>query len=223
MRTSAKLGLTAMMAVVLLSVAVTTASARSFQLSEFSFRVHYSSWEFTGPSTVRCRLTLEGRYHSRTIVKTRGSLIGAITGARIAFPCTNGEAWVDNGVESEPLGTAPNKLPAHLTYESFAGTLPNIQEINDLFGRFSFVMQSTILGLTCRGRYGRAEDNIIFHGVREASGGITSLNSDASINRFSLVEQLGPNAVCPATVAIRAAGPPELELSTELTVKTFLI
>ena len=134
-------------------------------------------------------------------MKTRGSLIGAISRAIVGHRCTGGEAWADNGTEAEPLGTAPQKLPFHVTYESFTGPLPNIQEVNLLLSRFSWVTRQTFLGLTCQGRYGRLEDNIIFHAAREASGGITELTPDRTVNRFSLVEQLGPNAICPSTGA----------------------
>jgi hypothetical protein len=222
MYTSAKLGLTALMAAVLLSSAVDTASARNFSVSEQSFRIIWSSLPLTSGSTVRCRVTVEGSFHARTLAKVAGILIGAISRAIFAHPCTGGEAWADNGTETEPLGRAPPKLPWHYNYESFAGTLPNVQEVNPALSRISFVAQATVLGLTCRGRYGRTEDTILLHGAREARGGITSVTPDRSVNRASLVEQLGPNAVCSSTVALGGEGV-QVDLATGADIFIVLI
>jgi hypothetical protein len=194
-------------AAVLLAAVAANASARNLSTSEQSLRATWASVEFAGGgATIRCRVTLEGSFHSRTIAKVRGALAGAISRAIIGHPCTGGEAWADNGTESEPLGTAPNKLPFHVTYESFQGSLPAIEALNLLLSRESFVISATILGLTCRGRYTRAEDNIIITAAREAGGGITSLTPSATTNRAALVDQLGPNAVCPATGAFSGTG-----------------
>jgi hypothetical protein len=207
MRTSTKLGLTALMAAIMLSSAVATASARSLSVSEQSFRATWSSLELSyNGATIRCRVTLEGSFHARSIVKIARSLIGAITKATFGHPCTGGEYWADNGTEAEPLGTAPNRLPWHLTYESFTGTLPAISAVNFLISRVSFVLRVTVLGLTCQGRYGKSEDNITLVGAREAGGGLTELTPSATVNRISLVEQLGPQAVCAASQSIGGRG-----------------
>jgi hypothetical protein len=212
MRTSAKLGLTALLAAFLLSSALSTASARTLSNSNIFWRAEWASLEFVGGGTVRCRVTLEGSFHSRTIAKVARALVGAVSRVIVAHPCTGGEGWADNGSEAEPLGTAPNRLPFHLTYESFTGTLPNITAINLLLSRVSFVIRATVLGLTCQGRYGRAEDNITGIAAREAGGGITSIEPSATLNRASLVEQLGPNNVCPATGAFRNRSGPVTEV-----------
>jgi len=180
----------------MLLASTTTASARNLSISEQSFRATFSSLEFGGGGvTIRCRITVEGSFHTRTIAKVANSLVGAITRAIIAHPCTGGEAWADNGTETQPLGTAPNRLPYHLQYESFVGTLPNITAANLLISRDSFVAQATILGLSCRGRYGRPENAIRAVATREAGGAITSFTPNGTMR---LVEQLGPNAVCTA-------------------------
>jgi hypothetical protein len=201
MRTSAKLGLTALIAAFLLSSAISTASARTFSTTENSVRATWSTLEFVTPfATIRCRVTLEGSFHSRTIPKVFKALIGAITRAIVAHPCTGGEAWADNGIEREPLGTAPNKLPYHITYESFAGNLPNISSVDILVSRFSFVVDATVLGLTCVGRYGTPTDNVTAVAVRDpATGGITEIAPVTGRNLGTLVEELGPNRVCPRT------------------------
>jgi hypothetical protein len=211
-------------AALLLAGVAASASARALSTSEQSLRASFSSLEFGGSgATIRCRVTLEGSFHSSTITKIRGALAGAVTRAIIGHPCTGGEAWADNGTESEPLGTAPNKLPFHITYESFVGTLPAISEIHLLLSRESFVIGATVLGLTCRGRYSRAEDNIIMTAAREAGGGITSLRPDATVNRAALVDQLGPNAVCPSTGAFGGRSGAVTNLSTGATITITLI
>jgi len=191
--------------ILVLALGVATASARNLSTSEQSIRATWSSLEFSAGVTIRCRVTLEGSLHTRTIAKVARSLIGAGTRAIFAHPCTGGEAWADNGTESEPLGTAPSRGPGHLTYESFTGTLPNISAVSFSVSRISFVVQATILGLTCRGRYGRAEDNITGIAAREAGGGITSITPREG-TRASLVEQLGPNAVCSSTGTFSGTG-----------------
>src|SRR5436853_3228582 len=116
MRLSTKLGLTALMAAMLLAAAIGTASARSLSVSNQSFRVTWSKLEFEGGLGIptQCQVTLEGSFHSRTIAKVLRSLIGAITRAVVKTEsCSGGRATVG----------AP---PWHVTYQGFTGTLPRI-------------------------------------------------------------------------------------------------
>src|SRR5215217_8780056 len=207
MRTSAKLVLTALTAAVVLASAISTASARNLSVSEQSFRATWAELEFSGGIiTITCRVTLEGSFHTRTIAKVRGSLIGAISRAIVAHPCTSGEAWMDNGTEAEPLSTAPQKLPFHLTYEGFRGTLPAIETIRLLLSRVSFVIQTSVFTIPCRARYGRAEDNIIGNVTRNTTTGeVTTLIPDTAANRVSRVEAL-LGSVCPETGAFAGTG-----------------
>jgi hypothetical protein len=113
MRTSARLGLTALLAALLLSAAVSTASARNLEQSNQNIRVTYSRIEFQSPLvTIRCNLTLEGSFHSRTIPKRERLLVGAITRATIQNTnCTNGTMVV-------------LRLPWHITYEASPAHYP---------------------------------------------------------------------------------------------------
>jgi hypothetical protein len=203
MRTSAKLGLAALVAALLLASAISTASAGKLSVNEQSFRINYTSLEFIIGATIRCRTTLEGSFHTRTIVKVAEALIGAISRGIIAHPCTGGEVWLDDGSSAQPLGTAPLKLPFHVEYGNFSGALPAFTSNMFLISRYSFVVQNTVLGLTCRGRYGRPEDRIRAVAAREGGGGITSL---AVNGRPSLVEELGPNRVCLASGGLGGTG-----------------
>jgi hypothetical protein len=124
-------------AALMLALAVGTASARNLSPSELSIR---ATWNPIGLGTeaateVRCNLTLEGSFHSRTIPKVERTLVGFITRAIAGRPCSRNTGWVFNGTErNEALGntTLPNSLPWHLTYERFTGTLPNPTSITFL-------------------------------------------------------------------------------------------
>jgi hypothetical protein len=212
---------TIIVAALILATTVTTASAGRLSTSESSIRTSWTSLEFVaGPVTVRCRLTLEGSFHSRTIAKVREALIGAITRAIVAHRCTNGEAWADNGVEPQPLGIAPNRLPFHLTYESFATSLPNIASINLLLSRISFVIATT--GTT--GRYGRPENNITGTATREAGGGITQITPVAGRDRVRLITCLEELILeCPTELAFRNSTGPVTGLTNTNTIRITLI
>ena len=116
-----------LVAAIILAAAVGTASARNLSASNQNIRVTWASLELSNnvnSTTIRCPVTLEGSFHSRTLVKSVGSLTGLIT--RVAInnaSCTNGRVTVLTGT-----------LPWHLTYQGFTGTLPNIATI-----RFSII------------------------------------------------------------------------------------
>jgi hypothetical protein len=117
-----RLLLTGLAATAILAAAVGTASAQRLSISNQQIRVVWRNLELSNTSTanvVRCPVTLEGSFHSRTIVKVRELLIGYITRARVSNEvCTGGRATI-----------LQEKLPWHLTYQSFRGTLPRIEEI----------------------------------------------------------------------------------------------
>lgn len=122
-----KLLLAGLTAAFILSAAVGTASANRLSVDEQGFRIVWTSLEFTAPELgvrILCPVTLEGSFHSRTIVKTLHSLIGHVTRAIIngaSPPCTGGTATV-----------LTENLPWHVTYEGFGGTLPIITSVRVL-------------------------------------------------------------------------------------------
>jgi hypothetical protein len=129
MRTRSKLLFAALTATVFLSFAVGSASARRFELSNQRFLAIWTSLEFTieGLSPVLCPVTLEGSYHSRTLSKVSGQLVGYITAANVNGPlCTNGSAtvlretlpWHGDMVGRAPAVVRPNSLPWHKRRES---------------------------------------------------------------------------------------------------------
>jgi len=193
-----------MAATLMLGLAVGSASARTFSSSSQTLRATFASVELAaGELTIRCRATLEGSLHSSSIAKVARSLIGAVTRAIVGRPCTGGEAWADNGVEAPPGGTI-NRLPFHLTYESFSGSLPAISSIGLLYSRFSFVIAA---GGACTARYGNATDNLGVTSTREASGAITGLSTVVGRDRVTLVTRIG-GIFCPERGGFAAVGSP---------------
>jgi len=87
-------------------------------------------------NTIRCVLSLEGSFHSRTFAKVRESLVGYVTRSGIHSPCTNGEFHV------------LAEIPWHLRYEGFTGALPRITSIKTRLIEFSIWFNSA-LGPRC--------------------------------------------------------------------------
>jgi len=197
-----KAALTALAAGFLLSTTIATASARSFSSSSQTLRATWASFEFSlAGATVRCRVTLEGSFHSRTFAKVERSSIGAVTRAISARPCTGGEVWFDNGVEPAPGGRI-NRLPWNLTYEAWGFTLPNIELLDFLVTRFSVVRQ---IGGSCTARYGNATDNLTLITKRESGGGLTTITPAVGRDRVTLVTRLG-GIFCPERITLSGTG-----------------
>jgi hypothetical protein len=133
MRTRSKLILAGLTASLLMGLAVSSATAGRLSVSNTKFRVTWAALKFDGlefESPVICPVTFEGSFHSATIRKTRGALIGAVTRAIVNGaepPCEGGRATI-----------LQESLPWHVTYESFGGTLPRIREVTLLLRRYEF-------------------------------------------------------------------------------------
>jgi len=220
MRTSIKLVSSALAAALLLAAAVATASATRLSVSNQNIRVTWTSLEKTSPGvvTVRCQMTLEGSFHTRTIAKVTRSLIGAITRAQVKQEsCTNGSVAPFNGVDRYNGTTTPNTLPWHLSYESFNGTLPTISAVNVLFNRWRFGL--TVAGL-CTGQYGAETDNITF-AASLSSGAITSFTPVVGRNTLSLIRR-DAGLACPASELISGNGRVTLLGNTTLITITLI-
>jgi hypothetical protein len=179
MRTSAKAGLTALMAALLLSAALSTASARNLEVSSQRFRVIWRTLEFqTSRGTIRCQVTLEGSFHSSTIPKVERLLIGTITRVDVKREsCEGGELLIINST-----------LPWHVTYESFTGTLPTITAVRLLLRRLLY--RFSLLGVNCF--YGTATDNFTFSANLNAAREVTNLVAVAGRNIANLLEGSRP-------------------------------
>jgi hypothetical protein len=216
MRTYLKLVITALVATAALAALVSSASARNLSISNQQIRVAWSSLEFVAESTgttVRCGVTLEGSFHSRTIAKVERSLIGYITRAEVRRPCTGGTAWAYNGTEvDETRAERPvfaSSLPWHLTYERFAGTLPNIERLTTLLTGARFRIRATIFGIPVNCDYTTSStenargtatrnvttgviDNVAYSGsIRSSSGGACPTLSFGSRSEDGIITLLG--------------------------------
>jgi hypothetical protein len=184
MRTSGKIVLATLAASVLLASAVSTASAGRLSISNQFIRATWRNLEFIALATIRCPVTLEGSFHSRTITKVTRLLIAAITKVTVKQESCNGGRIIPyNGSENLLGVAAPQTLPWHLTYESFVGTLPSIERIRFLLARFRFAIESMAM-LLCE--YGRNEDVITLDAIRSAANGsITTLTPLEGRNRVT--------------------------------------
>jgi hypothetical protein len=119
MRNRSKLLLAALAATVFMAYAVDTASATRLETTSTTFRIRWSPLVFAagGGVSVSCPVTLAGSFHSRTISKVSGQLIGYVNVAQVGSPetCAGGEARANTA-----------NLPWHVQYNSFTGTLPRI-------------------------------------------------------------------------------------------------
>jgi hypothetical protein len=172
-----KLTVIAVAAASFLAAAVGTASARNLSISNRNIRVVWNPLVLQDQPfrirEIRCRVTIEGSFHSNTITKAPRALIGYITRAIVQHPCTGGEAWVHNGVETIPDGTRPQSLPWHVTFENFSGTLPNITRIELLLRSLAFTIE--VPGL-CTGQFGEPALNILGRANLNSTHVVTSLN-----------------------------------------------
>ncbi len=219
MRNSVRLALAALAASLLLAAAVGGASARNLSVSNQNFRVTWASLEFTGAeiSVIRCPVTLEGSFHARTITKTSGSLIGAITRAVAnQAACTGGRGAPFNGTETYNGTTTPNTLPWHVTYNSFTGALPNITTVRIALSRFRFGLRDS--SGFCTGQYGNETDSIVGSAALEAGRAITTLTPVAGSNSATLIRRDG-GIFCPGTGVLSGTGNVTLlGASTRITV-----
>jgi hypothetical protein len=134
MHTRSKLLLAAASAAVVLAALVSTTSANRFALRERTFRATWSSIALVSGlfGTVKCLLTIEGSFHSRTVSKIAESLAGYVTRSTIAeTQCTGGHARI--------LGEL---LPWHIRYNGFSGVLPQITSIEVRIVGSHFLVES---------------------------------------------------------------------------------
>jgi hypothetical protein len=139
-----KLLLTMLGVVVALATGASLSAARRFEISETHIGSEFLTlnWlEELGEIIVSCHATITGTFHSRTISKMCGQLIGYITGARFGQPCINGNGFVLNGTEKQNEIVLPNRLPWHVRYDSFRGTLPRITGIRVQIIGASFLLE----------------------------------------------------------------------------------
>jgi hypothetical protein len=200
MQLHVRLVLAASFAALLLALAAGSAGARRFEVSERGFVMEFPEFGYSGGGVnVICSATLVGSFHSRTISKVSGSLIGYITEAGIAHPCRQGEAWLLNGREAPEGVTSANTLPWHVRYTSFSGTLPRIAKINITIEGYAFLEMA--IGISCLYRSTTARP-ALFEVELSSEGRITSISWEAG-DRVPLFSGSG---LCPAESVFSGTG-----------------
>jgi len=119
MRTRSKLIFTGLTAALLLSFAVAGASANRLSVSSETFRIVWNPLTLESTSeiaAIECGVTLEGSFHSKTIEKIQGTLVGYVTrGSVDTNNCVGGKAHINQ-----------ESFPWHVRYLYYTGTLPNV-------------------------------------------------------------------------------------------------
>jgi hypothetical protein len=117
----AKALLVVTVAIVVLGSLVGSASASRLSMSSSTWRVTFSALTLEYREMINaatCAITLEGSFHTRSIVKRAGTLIGYVNRAATGS-CSAGTAAT----------LLTETMPWHVRYESFSGTLPNITAV----------------------------------------------------------------------------------------------
>lgn len=165
------------------------AHADALSLSHTNIRAVWSSFTLRGGGIeVRCPVTLEGSFHSSTVVKAIGLLVGFINrGSLSRERCTGAEA----------VALLTETLPWHVSFDSFSGTLPLITGVKlRLIGA---AMLSRVFGLSCL--YRSTTSRPFLSTTTISSGSITGLSMDESAS-----VPLSSGAFCPASVVSSGTG-----------------
>jgi hypothetical protein len=170
MRSRSKILLVGLTAALMLSMAVASASAGRLSVNTRNFTITWASLQLSttgGVGPIRCPVTLSGSFHSNTIAKVRGALIGLMNrGTANTAGCTGGRATVNQ-----------EALPWHIRYNAFRGTLPSITGVDLALVGSKFTVESG--GITCTTQTTATNPAI---GVANVSGGVsTSITPDPSV------------------------------------------
>ncbi len=151
----------------LVSLVAGPASANRLSQSHSEFGLIWEPTFTNSFASVTCeRIILIGSFHERTFTKSSGILIAHFTEGSITG-CTGGTAQVLAG-----------DLPIHFTYDSFTGSLPNIDTIH--FRIIGLAISATVGGTTCLYRSTVANPAGIIGDI-EAGGAVASVRSDETL------------------------------------------
>lgn len=199
---------------IVLSSAGGVASAGRLSISNRAFRMTWAPLRYEGGEIqVDCNVTMEGSFHSSTIQKVTGALVGYVTRAAVVRPCVGGSWYYLNGVEVLRGVTIANTLPWHIRYRSFVGTLPNIQKIGLDVINYSFLIETPFI-TNCLYRSTAARP-VIWNLLREGGGVITAVEEPTT--QIPLREG---GFGCPSEIAFSGTGRVTLlGTSTAITVR----
>ena len=166
--------------VALFLLAAGSASARNLSLDDRDIAMRWARLSFISSFeeliSVSCTINMIGSFHASTFAKSAGSLVGINALSQLPTNCAGGTATV-------PLAS----MPWHLTYDSFAGSLPSIAAVRlNLIG-FTALLRREFFG--CELDSTTLEPVPIDLGI--TGGVITSatIDPDAVINAGDLGEE----------------------------------
>lgn len=169
MRTRSKFALAGLAAALVLSIAVTSAHAERLSVSSRNFTVVWARLTKVttgGFGPIECPITVSGSYHSSTISKVLGALIGFINRASVdSSGCTGGRETVN--LES---------LPWHIRYRAFSGSLPNITSI--VWGAVGVKWTLEAAGVSCTTQSTAANPWVFLSNL--SSGRLVSVTAESS-------------------------------------------
>jgi len=158
-----KLALAVVGVTVLLGAVVSTASATRLSVTTRVIHASWSRMNFRGGlGTVECEVVLDKTFHSNTIAKTAGVLMGFITAGNL-IRCFRGRATI-----------LRETLPWHARYNSFVEALPNITKITTGVIGFSYRIQEPTFGINCLIRSSVEQPIFLTYNRNPATGAITS-------------------------------------------------
>lgn len=188
-----------------LAFGVATASAGRFNISNQGIRATWAAFRFN-EGLATCPVTLEGTLHSRTIAKIARTLVGFITRAKIQTCSVGAARWL------EELQGANNRLPWHIQYASFTGTLPTIETVRFQVIDLSFLVTKMLESCLYRST---AAAPALLDFFREAGGALT-------IARFSnteVIPRVAGGLMCENTAKLTGSGAPTvLGSATKITL-----
>jgi hypothetical protein len=185
MHRRSKFLLAGLAAALALAAATGVAQARRFEFSNQSFRIIWRELIYNGGGQeIRCPVTYEGSFHSRTISKVCGQLVGYIYNAQIGTCSGGAERYLTE------------TLPWHVQYDAFTGVLPNITDVRvAVIGLSWRVERIAAFGSGCLFRSTQARP---LFGDIELSGGRVVWWREEEASRIPFVSG---EILCPAEIA----------------------
>ncbi len=210
-----KLLLTALTAAIVLGGVVGTASARRFETSNQLIRVVWSSLRFANSAAaeasqeVRCPVTLEGSFHSKTISKVCGQLVGLISRAAL----TRSACTFRSITEVEILPPSATRV-WRILYVSFTGTLPIIRTIRVKLIAASFRLG--VSGIQCLFESTNTSPALGDIELNETTGAVTGLRAIST----SPIPKHEGGILCPGSLIFEGTGTvTQLGNTTAITIK----
>jgi hypothetical protein len=195
MRTLNRLSHAALLASYVLILLTSGSLAQRLEASNGSIRATFPALRFFGTEPfggtveVICPVTLEGTFHSKTISKEPERLVGYVTRA-----ITNQNVCTENGLSGVTI--LQERLPWHIRYESFAGTLPEITRVIIRLALIAFRVRAVLFNIECLYQSTAAQPVRGFVERNIATGQAMNLIAlaETSVPRFE-----GPTGSCPTS------------------------